>query len=709
LADDLEFVNLELRTPVESTCWWLLAASYPVWGLGGPLLLVGTHELHDPISATVRWALIAVYSSLLYFALHLRRKVASFALYPPGCDQAEISKLRRTKFLKGILLSSRQPRGEQQLVLQFRQNQKMVEQEIDLSLIDNARAAAILNAINRSATDCQCTADARALLTSRKAVAINPEKVTINYLPNQIQRQAFDVSSEARAALNGIWSNTCTTCTILIIPVLVSMALWGEHSSQGKNLWVVLGILDFPALLVLAAFTCISGGAVIAASFAAQNIISQIIVLLLLTLALFKIVPVFCTPNALVADAIGLKTVMKLGRWRRVISQIKWKNLNSIQIIRSANSTDPAKWNIQFVCEDSRALNLTLGGLLSSHDKLKLLKSIDRFAPQVVRHSELQTCLQPAINQSYTDLWLEALTQPPKREQLLPLKAGHLLKDGEYVIHSLFGSGGQGVTYLAASASSIEGELLEAGCKLIVKESMLPLYVSEETRRVAVEHFHNDAQLLRDLKSEQIAQLHDYFIEDHRRYLVLERVFGTNLRSMIEADGAMSSIEVLKLIPQIIKPLQYIQNRTPPVVHRDFTPDNLIFSRDGNLVLIDFDVASDSNNKTLATIVGKQSYIPPEQLRGQFEPASDIYALGATLYFLATGADPTPLSKSTLPPLNGANLADDMLLKGSYEQLNQIIEGCTSLDVAKRFSLEEIKILLENNSRWQLSVGPNDG
>jgi len=70
----------------------------------------------------------------------------------------------------------------------------------------------------------------------------------------------------------------------------------------------------------------------------------------------------------------------------------------------------------------------------------------------------------------------------------------------------------------------------------------------------------------------------------------------------------------------------------------------LILDREGNLKLIDFNVAQEMQEATTGTVVGKQSYLPPEQFRGQACPASDLYAMGATVFFLLTGKDPTPIS-----------------------------------------------------------------
>jgi serine/threonine-protein kinase len=126
--------------------------------------------------------------------------------------------------------------------------------------------------------------------------------------------------------------------------------------------------------------------------------------------------------------------------------------------------------------------------------------------------------------------------------------------------------------------------------------------------------------------------------------------------------------------------LQYLHSQTPPIVHQDFTPDNLLVSENGKLKLIDFMVAKqESVDTSTSTVVGKHHYMPPEQFRGKSTTQSDIYALGATLYFMLTGQDPEPMSQ--------------LHVSGS---LDPIISRATALDTAQRYaSAQEVKADLQ--------------
>jgi serine/threonine-protein kinase len=274
------------------------------------------------------------------------------------------------------------------------------------------------------------------------------------------------------------------------------------------------------------------------------------------------------------------------------------------------------------------------------------------------------------INQhdpSYTQLWLDALLAPPRREKLQALSAGTSLKKGEYQLERKLGSGGQGSAYLARTRD---------GASVVLKESILPLYVDNKVRRQALESFEHEASILRGLKHPNIVTLLDCFIEDHRGYLVLEHIDGLNLRQYIAKNGPLDVEMVRSLAITMCDVLSYLHQASPPVVHRDFTPDNLMLRADGSLKLIDFMVAQQQNTDTVtATVVGKQAYLPPEQFRGKATTQSDIYALGCTLNYLLTGHDPVPLLPSH--PIIERDEIDGAL--------DEIVATCTTLELDKRY------------------------
>jgi serine/threonine protein kinase len=218
---------------------------------------------------------------------------------------------------------------------------------------------------------------------------------------------------------------------------------------------------------------------------------------------------------------------------------------------------------------------------------------------------------------------------------------------------------------------------------IVLKEYMLPVYVDMKARKQALERFESEARMLSRLQHDSIVKLLDFFVEDHRAYLVLEYIRGDSLRARIEKNGPVSEEEAISLGLGMCDILQYLQEQSPSVVHRDFTPDNLLQPKGrkqgGNerVKLIDFMVAQEGENTSVTSaVVGKQSYMPPEQFRGKAGVSSDVYACGATLYFLLTGEDPEALS----PALVHLKRQDVSI------ELAETIRKATALEISERFA-----------------------
>ncbi len=254
------------------------------------------------------------------------------------------------------------------------------------------------------------------------------------------------------------------------------------------------------------------------------------------------------------------------------------------------------------------------------------------------------------------------------------MEPGQLLADGRFeVLHSL-GVGGQGTAYLCH-----EKQKSGTPRTVVLKETILPVFVESLVRQKALQGFEQEAKLLRGLSNPGIVQLVDYFIEDHRAYLVLEHVTGGNLRQLLLSEGPFNEERLRDLLAQMCEILSYLHSQG--VVHRDFTPDNLLLDTDGKIKLIDFNVAQQIQGGSQGSIVGKPAYMPPEQFRGKATSQSDIYALGATIFFLLTGLDPEPLLQSST-----SSKASTV-----SETMDKIVRQATALQLNKRYqSAQEI-------------------
>lgn len=396
---------------------------------------------------------------------------------------------------------------------------------------------------------------------------------------------------------------------------------------------------------------------------------------------------------ALVAGMVVLKQPTHVGLsptgwrflWRRGLHSadgdyVQWDKLQRISITRPKGKTSPLDELLCFKLKSGKIHKVKMGSIESVDDREQLLKAIEKWAPNVERDASVIQALTPAADHSYTELWLQALSAPPERERLKPLSANMILQDGKYKVTRQLGTGGQGQAYLATDSESNEG--------VVLKEFILPVYVDVNVRRAALEQFENEARLLRQIDHPRIVKLIDFFVEDHRTYLVLEHIKGGSLRELVKSKGKLDQAQVRSLALQMCNILSYLHNLNPPIIHRDFTPDNLILNYDGTLKLIDFNVAKQVlESTTSGTVVGKHAYLPPEQFRGMPECASDIYAMGATLHFLLTGQDPEPISTSH------PKRVDDSI----SEKLNALVERATALNTAKRYAkVEELLTDLES-------------
>ena len=134
--------------------------------------------------------------------------------------------------------------------------------------------------------------------------------------------------------------------------------------------------------------------------------------------------------------------------------------------------------------------------------------------------------------------------------------------------------------------------------------------------------------------------------------MLLERINGSTLRNYVRDRGAVSEHQALIWAREIAEIVSYLHSRTPPIIHRDLTPENLVLDMRGSLVLVDFGAANEFVGTVTGTLVGKPSYIAPEQFSGRACLESDLYSLGAVLHFMLTAKEPEPLSVNSPRKIN---------------------------------------------------------
>ncbi len=188
---------------------------------------------------------------------------------------------------------------------------------------------------------------------------------------------------------------------------------------------------------------------------------------------------------------------------------------------------------------------------------------------------------------------------------------------------------------------------------------MVDALTNPESQRQAASNFQREANMLAQLSNEHIPRIYDFFSETNHHFLVMEYIDGTTLeQALAEAGGRLPELRVIDIAVQVLETIEYLHGLTPPVIYRDLKPSNVMLSRAGGVMLIDFGIARHFQPQSNVTMIGTQGYAPPEQYRGRVEARSDLYALGATMHHALTGRDPATEAPFSFPPL--AKLRPDL-------------------------------------------------
>ena len=231
------------------------------------------------------------------------------------------------------------------------------------------------------------------------------------------------------------------------------------------------------------------------------------------------------------------------------------------------------------------------------------------------------------------------------------LHAGTVLNGSglhRYITGAAIGQGGFGITYIAVDMDSGERvavkecfptQCAQRGVNGVAVEARSGF---EQTLQGALESFLEEARLLaRQGALASIVQVRDFFRANGTAYLVMEYLDGVTLKNMMCTGGVIPAQELLRRLRPLIGDLGRLH--ASGVIHRDISPDNLMWMPSGGIKLLDFGCARSMENGKSMSVQLKHGFAPVEQYqtRGQ-GPWTDIYALCATIYYCTTGRLPTP-------------------------------------------------------------------
>lgn len=269
------------------------------------------------------------------------------------------------------------------------------------------------------------------------------------------------------------------------------------------------------------------------------------------------------------------------------------------------------------------------------------------------------------------------------------LEQNIMLQDRYRIVQPL-GGGGMGQVYLAHDT-----RLADKPCA--IKELVPDPHATPHEKKQNAAQFHQEASVLAHLSHPNLPDVSDYFDERGRFYLVMDYIEGeTTEQRLHQSPDGLPPETVVEWAVQLCNVLEYLHSQTPPVIFRDMKPANVMLTPEGDVKLIDFGVARlfDPTKRTDTLKMGTAGYAPPEQYagQGQTNPRSDVYALGATLHELLTGADPTAHPFVFTPPRK--------LNPGVSPSLSNAVMRAVSLDPGDRFpSVKAMKETLEKATR----------
>jgi serine/threonine protein kinase, bacterial len=261
------------------------------------------------------------------------------------------------------------------------------------------------------------------------------------------------------------------------------------------------------------------------------------------------------------------------------------------------------------------------------------------------------------------------------------LEIGSRLSE-RYRVDAVLGKGGMGAVYL--------GRLESLGNKPVAIKEMELGEGCDRDQDLAIHQFQREATFLAHLDHPNLVKVTDFFAENGKHYLVMDYVEGETLQQRLERIQRPMTWEELRFwADSLAQVLHYLHSLSPPILFRDLKPANIMIQRDGRLKLIDFGIARTATpgteTSTFLKGTGTNGFSPIEQygMGESTDQRSDIYAYGATLYYLLTGRIPpeavgrVSTGAVLVPP---SKLAPDIPLG-----MDQILTKCLAVKQSDRY------------------------
>jgi serine/threonine protein kinase len=227
------------------------------------------------------------------------------------------------------------------------------------------------------------------------------------------------------------------------------------------------------------------------------------------------------------------------------------------------------------------------------------------------------------------------MTTPLENDPILhsvPIVDGHKKIDS-YLLQRRLGTGGMGAVYL--------GRHETLGSRAAVKCLLPSASLSED----ALQRFWREAQIAANIESPNLIHVHHLGESHGVHFMVMEFIDGENAEQRVGRSGPLAPREALTIIHNACRGLAAGHENDPIVVHRDIKPQNIMVSKSGDVKVADLGIARVESGEILTldkSVFGTPNYMSPEQFEAakDAKTASDVYSMGATLYYLLVGDHP---------------------------------------------------------------------
>ncbi|WP_194911820.1 serine/threonine-protein kinase, partial [Catenulispora rubra] len=263
-----------------------------------------------------------------------------------------------------------------------------------------------------------------------------------------------------------------------------------------------------------------------------------------------------------------------------------------------------------------------------------------------------------------------------------------ILVAGRYRLLERLGAGGMGRVWKAYDES--------LDCEVAVKEVWLPPMLSDAERADRLARAQREARNAARMRNHpHIVSVHDMVSDQGMPWIVMDLIPSQNLMQAVEQYGPLPQEQVAKIGLGVLDALT--ASHAAGILHRDVKPANVLLTTDGRVLLTDFGIAVQESDLTMTAsgvLVGSPEFVAPERARGEASNgSSDLFSLGATLFFAAEGR--SPFSRDTAVGVLTAILFEETAPVTRAPALAPLISGLLTKDPVARWDAARARPELE--------------